>query len=44
MKQGYGAAAAPVCTTVYEDECTTVSEQKILRIFCGAIVINCVAE
>ena len=22
---GYGAAAAPVCTTVYEDECTTVN-------------------
>merc|ERR1711874_821666 len=25
---GYGAAAAPVCTTVYEDECATVNEQQ----------------
>ena len=29
MKQGYGAAAAPVCTTVYEDECTTVNKQQM---------------
>ena len=24
---GYGAAAAPVCTTVYENQCSTVNEQ-----------------